>query len=98
MCVFLRENAILCDIKKTALFPEGAKKAKLLRIKPSPWGRLSSTLKGGSNPCKTHTPVSTRRRAIYDGASELTEREQWVMANFGFLKTVVHHAEPVNGV
>ncbi|KAJ3584067.1 hypothetical protein NHX12_014563, partial [Muraenolepis orangiensis] len=29
----------------------------------------------------------------------MTEREQWVKANLGFLKTVVrHHAEPVNSV
>ena len=34
-----------------------------------------------------------------DGAPELTEREEWIKSNFGFLKQVIRHRkEPVESV
>ena len=60
-------------------------------------GSRTITYKGGVSPCVTPTPALTRRSV--ECVSELTEREQWLKENFGFLKTVIRYiAEPVHRV
>ena len=45
----------------------------------------------------THTRLDKCRSGA--GAPEPTERDEWIKANFGFMKTVVRYrAEPVNSV
>lgn len=97
MCDFLRENAILWDIKRTD-YRRVDKKAKLWEDQAKIIGKTVEHLQGWFKSLRdTHTRLHKKKSG--DGAPELTEREQWVKANFSFLKSVVrHHAEPVNSV
>ncbi|XP_014663104.1 PREDICTED: uncharacterized protein LOC106805847 [Priapulus caudatus] len=97
MCDFLCENVILWDIKKTD-YRKVDKKTKLWEDQAKAMGKTVEHLQGWFKSLRDiHTRLDKKKSG--DGAPELTEREQWVKANFGFLKTVVrHHAEPVNSV
>uniref|UniRef100_UPI0035901DB8 uncharacterized protein n=1 Tax=Myxine glutinosa TaxID=7769 RepID=UPI0035901DB8 len=97
MCDFLRENAILWDIKKTD-YRRVDMKAKLWEDQAKAMGKTVEHLQGWFKSLRdTHTRLDKKKSG--DGAPEMTEREQWVKANFGFLTTVVRHrAEPVNSV
>ena len=97
MCDFLRENAIIWDIKKTG-YRRVDKKAKFWEDQGKAVGKSVEHLQGWFKSLRdTHTLLDKNKSG--DGAPEMTEREQWVKANFGFLKTVVRHrAEPVDSV
>ena len=97
MCEFLRENAFLWDIKKTD-YRRVDKKAKFWEDQATSkcMGKTAEHLQGWFKSLRdTHTRLDKKKSS--DGAPELTEREQWVKTNFGFVKTVFrHNAEPVN--
>ena len=97
MCDFLHVNASLWDIKKSA-YRRVDKKAKLWEDQGNAMGKSVQHLQGWFKSLRdTHTRLDKNKSG--DGAPEMTEREQWVKANFGFLKTVVcHRAELVNSV
>ncbi|XP_054629864.1 uncharacterized protein LOC129179970 isoform X2 [Dunckerocampus dactyliophorus] len=97
MCNFLRENTILWDIKKTD-YRRVDKKAKLWRNQAKAMEKTVKHLQGWFKSLRdTHTRLDKKKSG--GGAPELTEREQWVKANFCFLKPVVRHRpEPVNSV
>ncbi|XP_054630201.1 uncharacterized protein LOC129180119 [Dunckerocampus dactyliophorus] len=97
MCNFLRENTILWDIKKTD-YRRVDKKAKLWEDQATAMEKTGEYLQGWFKSLRdTHTRLDKKKSG--DGAPELTEREQWVKANFGFLKPVVRHRpDPVNSV
>ena len=97
MCDFLRENAMIWDIKKTD-YRRVDKKAKLWEDQGKAMGKSVEHLQGWFKSLRdTHTRLDKNKSG--DGAPEMTEREQWVKANFGYFKTVVRHrAEPVNSV
>lgn len=97
MCDFLRENTILWDIKKTD-YRRVDKKSKVWEDQAMAMGKTVEHLQGWFKSLRdTYTRLDKKKSG--DGAPELTEREQWVKANFSFLKTVVrHHAEPVKSV
>ena len=63
MCNFLRENAIVWDIKKID-YQMVDKKAKLWEDQAKAMGTLFGTFKGGSSLCETPTPVLTKRKAV----------------------------------
>ncbi|XP_071511360.1 uncharacterized protein [Diadema antillarum] len=89
MCDFIRKNNILWDIKKTG-YRRLDKKAKLWRDQAKIMGKTAQHLQGWFKSVRdTHTRLDRIKGG--EGARELTEREQWVKANFSFLKTVVRH-------
>ncbi|KAJ3597124.1 hypothetical protein NHX12_003524 [Muraenolepis orangiensis] len=95
MCDFLRENAMLWDIKKTD-YRKVDKKKRLWEDQAKAMGKTGKHLRGWFKSLRdTHTRLDKKKGGYV--APELTEREQWVMTNVGFLKTVVrHNAKPVN--
>ena len=97
MCDFLRENDIICDIKKTD-YRRVDKKAKLWEDQANVMGKSVEHLQGWFKSLRdTHTRLHKNKSG--DGIPEMTEREHWVKASFGFLKSVVRHrAEPVKSV
>ena len=97
MCDFLRENDIIWDIKKTD-YRRVDKKAKLWEDQANVMGKSVEHLQGWFKSLRDiHTRL--RKNKSGDGAHEMTEREHWVKASFGFLKSVVRHrAGPVKSV
>ena len=97
MCDFLRENAILWDIKKTD-YRRVDKKAKLWEDQANVLGKSVPHLQGWFKSLRdTHTRLHKKKSG--GAPSELTEREHWVKTSFEFLKSVVRHrAEPIKSV
>ena len=73
-------------------------KGKLWEEQADAIGKTVEHLQGWFKSLRdVHTRLN--KKCSGDGAPELTEREQWVKENFGFLKTVIRHSsEPVNSV
>ena len=61
-------------------------------------GRTAENLKGWFRSLRdTHTRLDKKKSG--DGAVNLTEREQWIVTKFAFLKGVSsHHPEPLKSV
>ena len=97
MCDFLRENAILWDIKKTD-YRRVDKKAKLWDDQANVMGKSVPHLQGWFKSLRdTHTRLHKNKSG--SGPNEMTEREHWVKTSFEFLKSVVRHrAEPIKSV
>ena len=74
------------------------KKGKLWQDQGKTMGKSVEHLQGWFKSLRD-TNTRLDRKKSGDGASELTQRERWVKANFNFLKSVVrHHAEPVKSI
>jgi len=97
MCDFLHDNPCIWDIKKTD-YRRVDKKAKLWEDQGKAMAKPVVHLQGWFKSLRdTHTRLDKNKSG--DGAPDMTEREQWVKANFGYLRTVVRHrAEPVKSV
>jgi len=97
MCEFLRENAILWDIKKTD-YRRVDKKKKLWEDQANVLGKSVAHLQGWFKSLRD-TNTRLHKKKSGDAPNELTERELWVKTSFEFLKSVVRHrAEPIKSV
>jgi len=97
MCEFLRENAILWDIKKTD-YRRVDKKKKLWEDQANALGKSVAHLQGWFKSLRD-TNTRLHKKKSGDATNELTERELWVKTSFEFLKSVVRHrAEPIKSV
>ncbi|CAB4017719.1 Hypothetical predicted protein [Paramuricea clavata] len=81
MLEFIMDNPVLWNVKMTDY-----------RQKDKIWEEQADSLKGSL--CDTHTCLDKKKRL--DSAPNMTEREQWILSKFAFLKTVNHHRpEPI---
>ena len=97
MLDFIRENPMLWNVKMTD-YRNKDKKNKIWNDQAELVGRNSENLKGWFRSLRdTHTRLDKKKSG--DGASNLTEREQWIVTEFAFLKGVTsHRPEPLKSV
>lgn len=97
MLEFLQDNPVLWNVKMTD-YRRTDKKGKIWEDQAQRMDKTSELLRGWFKSLRdNHTRLDKKKSG--DGAPELTEREEWIMAKFGFLKTVIRHRpEPCNSV
>uniref|UniRef100_UPI00358E3DCC uncharacterized protein n=1 Tax=Myxine glutinosa TaxID=7769 RepID=UPI00358E3DCC len=97
MLEFLQDNPVLWNMKMMD-YRRTDKKGKIWEDQAQRMGKTSELLRGWFKSLRdNHTRLDKKKSG--DGAPELTEREEWIMAKFGFLKTVIRHRpEPCNSV
>ena len=97
MLEFLMDNPMLWDIKKTA-YRNKVKKEKIWEDQAIQMSKTAEHLKGWFRSLRdTNTRLDKKKSG--DGTPELTERDEWIIQNFKFLKqTVRHRPEPVRSV
>lgn len=97
MLEYLQANEMLWDIKQTD-YRRVDKKNKLWEEQAKALGKTVEHLQGWFKSLRdNHTRLHKNKSG--DGATELTQREKWILDNFGFLKRVVRHRpEPVRSV
>ena len=97
MLEFIRDNPVLWNIKMTD-YRRKDKKEKIWEDQAQLMEKTADTLKGWFWSLRdTHTRLDKKKSG--DGAPQLTEREEWVISNFVFLKTVTRHRpEPLQSV
>lgn len=89
MLEFLQEFPMLWDIKRTD-FRRKEKKNKLWEDQGKRMGKPAYYLRGWFKSLRdNYTRLSKRKKAAV--APNPTEREQWVMDNFSFMKAVTRH-------
>jgi hypothetical protein len=97
MMEFIRDNPMLWNIKMTD-YRRKDKKDKIWEDQAQLMEETADNLKVWFRSVRdTHTRLDKKKSG--DGAPELTEREEWIISKFGFLKTVTrHHPEPLVSV
>uniref|UniRef100_UPI00358EA23D uncharacterized protein n=1 Tax=Myxine glutinosa TaxID=7769 RepID=UPI00358EA23D len=97
MLEFLQDNPVLWNMNMTD-YRRTKKKGKIWEDQAQRMGKTSELLRGWFKSLRdNHTRLDKKKSG--DGAPELAEREEWIMAKFGFLKTVIRHCpEPCNSV
>ena len=94
MLEFLQDNHVLWNMKMTD-YRRTDKKGKIWEGKiwedqAQRMDKTSELLRGWFKSLRdNHTRLDKKKSG--DGSPELTEREEWIMAKFGFLKTVIRH-------
>jgi len=89
MCEFLRNNPILWDSRKID-FRRVDKKAIIWENQAKIMGKTAEHLQGWYRSLRD-TNTRLHKKNGSSGASKLTEREEWVKSNLGFLNNVVRH-------
>ena len=94
---FLKENPLLWDIKKID-YRNTAKKDRVWKEQAVTMEKSVEHLQGWFRSMRdTYTRLDKKRSG--DGQPDLTERDQWIVDHFDFLKTTVRHRpEPVRSV
>ncbi|XP_075338653.1 uncharacterized protein LOC142398502 isoform X3 [Odontesthes bonariensis] len=97
MLEFMIDNPMLWNVKMTD-YRRKDKKNKIWEDQAQLMEKTVDTLKGWFRSLRdTHTRLDKKKSG--DGAPDLTEREQWILSKFGFLKTVTRHRpEPLQSV
>jgi hypothetical protein len=97
MLEFIRDNPVLWNVKMTD-YRRTDKKDKIWEDQAQLMEKTADTLKGWFRSLRdTHTRLDKKKSG--DGAPDLTEREQWIISKFVFLKTVTRHRpEPLQSV
>lgn len=97
MLEFIRDNPVLWNVKMTD-YRRKDKKDKIWEDQANLMAKTADALKVWFRSLRdTHTRLDKKKSG--DGAPELTEREEWVISNFTFLKTVTRHRpEPLQSV
>ena len=97
MLEFIRDNPVLWNVKMTD-YRRKDKKDKIWEDQAQLMEKTADTLKGWFRSLRdTHTRLDKRKSG--DGAPHLTEREEWIVSKFVFLKTVTHRRpEPLQSV
>ena len=97
MLEFIRDNPVLWNIKMTD-YRRKDKKDKIWEDQAQLMNKTADTLKGWFRSLRdTHTRLDKRKSGA--GAPQLTEREEWIITKFAFLKTVTRHRpEPLQSV
>jgi hypothetical protein len=97
MLDFLRDNPVLWNMKMTD-YRRKDKKDKIWEDQAQLMNRTTDTLKGWFRSLRD-TFTRLDRKKSGDGAPQLTEREDWIISKFAFLKTITRHrAEPIKSV
>jgi hypothetical protein len=97
MLEFIIDNPVLWNVKMTD-YRRKDKKDKIWEDQAQLMEKTADTLKVWFRSLRdTHTRLDKKKSG--DGAPDLTEREQWILSKFGFLKTVTRHRpEPLQSV
>ena len=97
MLEFIRDNPILWNVKMTD-YRRKDKKDKIWEDQAQLMGKTADTLRCWFRSLRdTHTRLDKKKSG--DGASDLTEREEWIKSNFTFLKSITRHRpEPLQSV
>ena len=97
MLEFIIDNPVLWNVKMTD-YRQKDKKDKIWEDQAQLMEKTSDTLKGWFRSLRdTHTRLDKKKSG--DSSPNLTEREEWIMSKFVFLKTVTRHrSEPLQSV
>ena len=97
MLEFMIDNPVLLNVKMTDYRCKD-KKDQVWEDHANLMGKTADTLKVWFRSLRdTHTRLDKKKSG--DGAPDLTEREDWIIAKFSILKTVTRHrAEPLQSV
>lgn len=89
MLEFIIDNPVLWNVKMTD-YRQKDKKDKIWEDQAQLMEKTSDTLKSWFRSLRdTHTRLDKKKSG--DSAPNLTEREEWIMSTFVFLKTVTRH-------
>ena len=89
MLEFIIDNPVLWNVKMTD-YRQKDKKDKIWEDQAQLMEKTSDTLKSWFRSLRdTHTRLDKKKSG--DSAPNLTEREEWIMSKFVFLKTVTRH-------
>ncbi|XP_028417941.1 uncharacterized protein LOC114542634 [Dendronephthya gigantea] len=97
MLEFIMDNPVLWNVKMTD-YRRKDKKEKIWEEQAHQMNKTVDILKGWFRSLRdTHTRLDKKKSG--DSAPNLTEREQWILSKFAFLKTVTRHRpEPMQSV
>ena len=97
MLEFIMDNPVLWNVKMTD-YRRKDKKNKIWDEQAQQMDKTADTLKGWFRSLHdTHTRLDKKKSG--DSTPNLTEREQWILSKFAFLKTVTRHRpEPMQSV
>ena len=97
MLEFIRDNPVLWNIKMTD-YRRKDKKDKIWEDQAQLMEKTADTLKGWFRSLRdSHTRFDKKKSG--DGTPDLTEREEWILSKFVFLKTITRHRpEPLQSV
>ena len=97
MLEFIRDNPVLWNIKMTD-YRRKDKKDKIWEDQAQLMEKTADTLKGWFRSLRdSHTRLDKKKSG--DGTPDLTEREEWILSKFVFLKTITRHRpEPLQSI